>query len=211
VPDLTRSFNNRLQIDWAPVQNSNMFRLSAAQLGIWFAQQIDPSSPAYNIGEYLEIQGSIDPILFKEALRRVVTETEALRLQISDHADGPRQIIGPPSSWSMPIIDVSAEPDPRAAAESWMQADLARPIDPTRGQLFGYALFKASADRFFWYARYHHIVMDAFGMWLIARRTANLYTQLAVGRTTQDGSFGSLAVLLEEDAAYRASEQFALD
>src|SRR6266540_824332 len=188
-----------------------MFRLSAAQLGIWFAQQIDPSSPAYNIGEYLEIQGSIDPILFEQALRRVATETEALRLQITDHADAPRQIIGPPASWSMPTIDVSAEPDPRAAAESWMQADLARPIDPTRGQLFGYALFKASADRFFWYARYHHIVMDAFGMWLIARRTANVYTQLATGRTTQDGSFGSLAVLLEEDAAYRASEQFALD
>ena len=97
MSDLTRSFNNRLQIDWAPVQNSNMFRLSAAQLGIWFAQQIDPSSPAYNIGEYLEIQGSIDPILFEQALRRVATETEALRLQITDHADAPRQIIGPPA------------------------------------------------------------------------------------------------------------------
>src|SRR5262245_51880142 len=188
-----------------------MFRLSAAQLGIWFAQQIDPSSPAYNIGEYHEIQGSINPSLFEQALGRVVTETEALRLQITDHADGPRQTIGPPFSWSMPIIDVSAEPDPRAAAESWMQADLSRPVDPTCGPLFGYALFKISADRFLWYARYHHIVMDAFGMWLIARRTASVYTQLSMGRITQDGSFGSLAVLLEEDAAYRASEQFALD
>jgi len=111
----------------------------------------------------------------------------------------------------MPIIDVSAKPDARAAAESWMQADLARPIDPTRGPLFGYALFKASDNRFFWYARYHHVVMDAFGMWLIARRVANVYTQLKIERTTRDGSFGSLAVLLEEDAAYRVSKQFAQD
>src|SRR5437870_7923206 len=188
-----------------------MFRLSTAQLGIWFAQQLNPSSPAYNIGEYLEIHGSVDAVSFERALQQVVAETEALRVQIIEHAGGPRQVLGPPPPWSRPIIDVSGEPDARAAAESWMQVDLARPVDPTRGPLFGYALFKASADRFFWYARYHHIVMDAFGMWLIARRTANVYTQLAMGRTTQDGSFGSLAVLLEEDAAYRASEQFALD
>src|SRR5947207_5143877 len=200
-----------MQRDWAPVQNSSMYRLSTAQLGIWFAQQINPYASAYNIGEYIEIHGSLDPRLFEQALRTVVSETDALRLQIVNHLDVPQQVVRPALSWTMPTIDVSAEPDPRAAAESWMQADLARPIDPTRGPLFGYALFKASADRFFWYARYHHIVMDAFGMWLIARRTANVYTQLATGRTTQDGSFGSLAVLLEEDAAYRASEQFALD
>ena len=211
MSDLDRSFSNRLQIDWARVQNNSMFRLSTAQLGIWFAQQLNPSSPAYNIGEYLEIHGPVDAVSFERALRQVVAETEALRVQIIEHAGDPRQVIGPPPSWSMPIIDVSAEPDARAAAESWMQADLARPIDPTRGPLFGYALFKASDNRFFWYARYHHVVMDAFGMWLIARRVANVYTQLKIERTTRDGSFGSLAVLLEEDAAYRASKQFAQD
>ena len=171
MSDLDRSFSNRLHIDWARVQNNNMFRLSTAQLGIWFAQQLNPSSPAYNIGEYLEIHGSVDAVSFERALQQVVAETEALRVQIIEHAGGPRQVLGPPPSWSMPIIDVSGEPDARAAAESWMQVDLARPIDPTRGPLFGYALFKASDSRFFWYARYHHIVMDAFGMWLIARGT----------------------------------------
>ena len=62
-----------------------------------------------------------------------------------------------------------------------MKADLARPIDPTRGPLFGFALFKASATRFFWYARYHHIVLDGFGMWLVARRVAEVYTALCAG------------------------------
>src|SRR5262249_15971854 len=73
------------------------------------------------------------------------------------------------------------------------------------------ALLKGADDRFYWYGRYHHIVMDAFGMWLVARRVANVYTQLTIGRTTHDGSFDSLPVLLEEDAVYRASEQFAQD
>ena len=49
--------------------------LSDAQLGIWFAQAIDPSNPAYNLGEYLEIEGSIDATLFERALRQVVSES----------------------------------------------------------------------------------------------------------------------------------------
>src|SRR5437763_3572612 len=200
-----------MQRDWAPVQNSSMYRLSTAQLGIWFAQQINPDASAYNIGEYIEIHGSLDPRLFEKALRTVVGETDALRLQIVNHLDVPQQVVRPALSWTMPYTDLSEEADPRAVAEAWMQADLARPVGPTGGPLFGYALFKASADRFFWYARYHHIIMDAFGMWLIARRVANIYTQLAIGRTTNEGSFGSLAALLEQDAVYRASNQFALD
>ena len=187
------------------------FPLSAGQIGIWFAQQINPSSPAYNIGEYIEIYGSIDPILFEQALRQVVIESEALCVRIIDHPDGPRQVVGDAPAWIMPYVDVSDAPDPRAEAETWMKADLARPVDPTRGPLFSYALFKASADRFFWYARYHHIVMDGLGMALVARRLANVYTRLSVGPAALGGAFGTLADLLDQDAAYVASEQLGRD
>ena len=184
--------------------------LSAAQLGIWFAQRIDPSSPAYNIGEYIEIHGSIDPLLFERALQEVICETEALRVRFVERAGVPKQIVGASHAWLLPIIDVSSDADPRAVAEAWMKADLAGPVDPIRGPMFGFALFKASKARSFWYARYHHLIMDAFGMWLVARRVAEIYTQLDRG-ATRDGAFGSLAALVEGDAAYRASEQFRYD
>src|SRR4029078_4467610 len=116
-----------------------------------------------------------------------------------------------PAAWPLPIIDVSADADPRAAAETWMQADLARPIDPTVGPRFGVALFKGSPARFFWYARYHHIVLDAFGMWLVARRVAEVYTALCAGESLRDDAFGPLSDLLNEDAAYRASAQLDED
>ncbi|MEA3026764.1 MAG: hypothetical protein QOF91_2049, partial [Alphaproteobacteria bacterium] len=185
--------------------------LSSAQLGIWFAQKINPSSPAYNIGEYIEIDGPVVLPLFERALRQVVSEAESLRLRFSEEAGEPTQFIGKQIAWSLPIIDVSGEPDARTAAEAWMKDDLARPIDPARGPLFGFALFRASGTRFFWYARYHHIVLDGFGMWLVARRVAAVYTSLCAGRGVEADTFGSLAALLDEDASYRASEQFAVD
>src|SRR5262249_43437454 len=182
----------------------------SAQLGIWFAQRLHPDS-SYNIGEYIEIGGPIEPHLFEQALRTVVTEAETLRVSIVECTGVPCQVIAAPLAWPLPFIDISTEADARAAAEAWMKADLARPIDPTRGPLFAFALFKAAPDRFFWYARYHHIVMDGFAMGLVARRVADLYTRLVAGGEANDDAFGSLAVLVEQDARYRASQQFRDD
>ena len=185
--------------------------MSAAQLGIWFAQRLDPLSAAYNIGEYLEIDGSIDPILFERALQLLVSETETLRVRITEETGEPHQIVTSAPAWSLPIIDVSGEIDPRRAAEIWMKSDLEQPIDLSREPLFAFALFKASPDRFFWYARYHHVIMDACGMWLVARRLAQLYSLLRIDQSTNLDLPGSLRALLEVDAAYRRSERLTQD
>ena len=63
-------------------QDNNPLPLSDAQLGIWFAQSLEPSSPAFNLAEYLEISGPIDATLFESALRQVADETEALRFAL---------------------------------------------------------------------------------------------------------------------------------
>ena len=191
--------------------DNNPLPLSDAQLGIWFAQTLDASNPTYNLGEYLEIRGPIDAALFEAALRHVVNEAEALRVRFVSGADGPRQIIGSAPDWAMSFIDVSAAASPQAAAERWMKADLAKPIDVTHGPLFGYALFKAAPDRFLWYSRYHHIVADGVGLALVARRVAEVYTALVAGPTVDSSAFGSLVALLEDDAAYRSSERFEQD
>ncbi len=185
--------------------------LSAGQLGVWFAQQLNPTSAAYNIGEYIEIFGPIDPALFEQALRQVVIESDALCLRFAEHADGPRQFVGGPPDWALAYLDLSAAADARVTAEAWMRADLARPVDLLLGPMFGFALFKLSPDRYIWYARYHHVVMDGLGMALVARRVADIYTKLSVGPAALGGAFSALTEVLDEEAGYRTSEQFARD
>ena len=119
VSDLS-SDSGEMEFDRARAPGGEALALSSAQLGIWFAQKLDPGSAAYNIGEYVEIDGPVVLPLFERALRQVVSEAQSLRLQFSEQAGEPRQSIGAPTAWSLPIIDLSAEPDARAAAESWM-------------------------------------------------------------------------------------------
>jgi Condensation domain len=108
-------------------------RISSAQLGLWFAQHLDPQNAAFNVGDYLEILGSIDPAQFEATLRQVILETESLRIRLVERAGEPRQIIVAPAEWSLPFFDVSGEADPTAAL-SWMSADLQRPTE-SYGQL----------------------------------------------------------------------------
>ncbi|MGH8903402.1 MAG: condensation domain-containing protein, partial [Egibacteraceae bacterium] len=186
--------------------------LSAAQREIWFAEQrFKGVNSVYKLGEYIEIYGPVDPVLFEAALRQVVGEADSLHVRFVEGSDGPRQVVEPLADWLMPLVDVSKESDPRAAARAWMAADVARPMDLARGPLFSYALIKLRADRFFWYQGYHHIVMDMFGFCLVARGVAERYTALAHGLACDQNVFGSLRQLLDSDSAYRASEQCTQD
>ncbi|MFF7729527.1 amino acid adenylation domain-containing protein [Streptomyces sp. NPDC008001] len=183
--------------------------LTAAQTGMWFAQALDPGSPALGTAEYLEIHGDIDPGLFAEALHRTVGEADALRVRIADTPAGPRQfpiaVEAPGHGFPLHTADLRGEPDPGAAALALMRAGLAEPFDLARGPLFSHALLRTGDERWLWYQRVHHAVLDGYGHSLVARRVAELYTALATGEDPAPSPFGRLADLVDEDAAYRGS------
>ncbi|MCC5466787.1 amino acid adenylation domain-containing protein [Pelosinus baikalensis] len=185
--------------------------LTGAQSGIWFAQQLEPENPIYNAGEYIEINGKIDLECFELALRQAVKETESLHVKFSVNEQGPWQVIRPSSDFPLHFFDVSTEEHPQQAAQMWMNDDLARSIDLRLDPLFCQALFKVASNRFFWYQRIHHIVMDGFGFSLISQRVASIYTALINNLAYDEGAFAPLRLVLEEDLSYRASENFLRD
>ncbi|WP_338861828.1 non-ribosomal peptide synthase/polyketide synthase (plasmid) [Mycetohabitans rhizoxinica] len=189
---------------------STTYALSAAQTEIWLAQQLYPDSPVYNIAQYTVIEGAIEPAVFEAALRQVIDEADTLRLQFIDSDDGLRQRIGAPA-WSMPVLDLTAQADPQAAAQAWMRTDYQQPVNLTQGPLFCYALLKVAPAQWMWYQRYHHIMMDGYGRCLIAQRVAYVYSALCEGTTPAACDFGSIRQLVESDAQYQISAQRAQD
>lgn len=186
--------------------------LLAAQEGIWAGQQLDTDSPAYNTAEYLRIAGPVDPAAFDRALHLVVADTEALHFTFDTDAAGrPRQRATPVGEWRTHIADLTAEADPHAAALAWMAQDLARPVDLTRGPVFGHALLRTASREHLWYHRVHHIALDGFGLSLVARRVAEVYTALMSAAPVPDNGFGTLESVLEEEASYRASARHTED
>jgi hypothetical protein len=114
---------------------SQSLPLSAAQSGIWMGQQLAPTSPAFNMGQFVEIDGRIDEALFERAVRRVMAEVDCLQVRFADGPDGPRQHFAGQDTWEFSAIDFRQGADPRADSDAWMTADLLRPMNLTADRL----------------------------------------------------------------------------
>ncbi|MER6917401.1 condensation domain-containing protein, partial [Streptomyces sp. NPDC000594] len=190
---------------------NSLLPLLAAQSGIWYAQKLAPGEPLFRPGEYLEIHGPVDMLAFRTVLEQAVAETDTLRLKFVESADGPMQYVAPRVDTGLHVADLSALPDPRAAAERWMHEDLNRVPDLLDERPFSFALFKLAPDHHLWYHGYHHIVMDGFGAALFARRVAELYTAAISGEAVPERRFGTVGELLLEEKEYDSSALFGQD
>jgi non-ribosomal peptide synthetase component F len=185
--------------------------LTMAQVGIWYAQQIDPANPVYNTGEYLEIAGEVDAAALERALQAVVEEAETLRVRIAEDGDALWQVLDPEPVVTLPVVDLSGRVDAEDTAVAAMRADLALPVDPRQGPLCHFVLFRVDGRRSLLYYRYHHIVVDGFTVALLARRIAETYTGLLAGRPGPARPLGPLGALVAADQYYRVSAAFAED
>ncbi|WP_409234646.1 amino acid adenylation domain-containing protein, partial [Streptomyces sp. PA5.6] len=184
-----------------------------AQEGIWLAQRVSGSRRLYSVGQYVDIEGPVHPHLFERALRQLTDETETLHARFEDDgAGGARMTFPPPQLRALlDFHDLTEEEDPRKAAEAWMRAELDQEIPTHADRLFSYALFRLAPDHHIWYQRYDHLLMDAHGCSLLARRAADLYTALLTGQPCAPVEHAPLRALLDEETAHRASERHEAD
>ncbi|WP_433498948.1 amino acid adenylation domain-containing protein [Sphaerimonospora sp. CA-214678] len=181
--------------------------MTRAQLGVWAAQHLDPMSPRYNCGSYVEIRGPLDEAVLRRAVGTALTEAEALRVRFdtAGPSGDPAQTVasGTGTGTELELLDLTGRP--RAAAEEWMRADLSRPVRPLADPLVRCVLIREAPDGHLLYIRYHHLVMDGFGQTVYIRRIAEIYTALADGAAPPPTRALPLETLVAEDMAYAAS------
>ncbi|MBM0274422.1 non-ribosomal peptide synthetase [Micromonospora tarensis] len=181
---------------------SGSLPLTAAQTGIWLAQQVAPDNPLFNLVEAIEIHGPVDPDVFEQALRQVVAEVDALRVRIVVDGDEARQRVLPRMDWALTRLDLSEHADPRAAACAWMSTASSAPVDVLTGPLFSFALLRTGPESSICHMRLHHIILDGYSAALILSRAAAVYSALVVGEPVPPAPAGGLRDLVEWDADY---------
>ncbi|OZM72919.1 non-ribosomal peptide synthetase [Amycolatopsis antarctica] len=186
--------------------------LSDGQAGVWFAQQLAPQNPIYNLAQRIDIGGPLDPELFETAVRRAVAETETFLVDFVTEDDGGiRQVVDPESPWPYRFLDLGGRPDPDTEADERVRAELGRPRRPGLDPLLAQTLVKLGEGRFRWYIQLHHLIGDGVTVSMHTRRVAAIYTALDAGDTVPDHDFVALADVLAEEKAYRDSAQYEKD
>ncbi len=186
--------------------------LLAGQLGIWLACSRDPAAgPSFNLAYGIDIGGCLDPSALEEAIRQVTAEAETLHLRLALRGAVPRL---EPALLSGPLLtraDVSSLPQPMAAAEEQIAADMAAPVQLTGERLWTARLFTISAGRQLLYLRSHHLAADGWSLDAVVARLASLYSAIIRCSPPPQNPFSPFAELLAEEEAYRSSARFGRD
>ncbi|MFJ6217318.1 amino acid adenylation domain-containing protein, partial [Streptomyces sp. NPDC092296] len=183
--------------------------LTAAQLGVWYAQKLNPDN-VFQASEYLEIHGPVDTELFDRALSIALDEQQTARVRFVEDDSGVWQYLVP-GGIHLEHHDHSDRPDPRADVLRAMDERLLHPFDLENGPHYNDALYKLADDHYIYFNRSHHIISDGTGGRLYTQRLAAIYNALVAGEDYGPPTFASLAEFIAEEAAYRESAQFGKD
>ncbi|ADG80558.1 Amino acid adenylation domain protein OS=Tsukamurella paurometabola (strain ATCC 8368 / DSM/ CCUG 35730 / CIP 100753 / JCM 10117 / KCTC 9821 / NBRC 16120/ NCIMB 702349 / NCTC 13040) OX=521096 GN=Tpau_3987 PE=4 SV=1 [Tsukamurella paurometabola] len=159
--------------------------LTGAQYGMWLSQQMSPDV-SYAVAQYVDFEGALDVEKMRAATRAASDEFVSPYVRIDvDDSGAPVQRIDRSIDAGAEVIDIGLADLPEeervAAAVEWMRAEYARPLDLAADALIVNRLIEVSEDRWFWYARAHHAVIDGYGASTLQRRVAELYTALVTG------------------------------
>ncbi|HYH80745.1 MAG TPA: amino acid adenylation domain-containing protein [Longimicrobium sp.] len=186
-----------------PVSREGELPLSFAQQRLWFLDQLDPGSAAYNVPVALRLRGELDTGSLAWALGEVVRRHEVLRTTFRMGANGePVQVIGEPARLRLPLVDLAAVD---AAAREAVVARLAReeaarPFDLARGPVLRCTLLRLEPAEVVGLFSLHHIVSDEWSAGLMVREVSALYAARARG---EDAHLPDLPVQYADYAAWQ--------
>ncbi|HEU4538991.1 MAG TPA: amino acid adenylation domain-containing protein, partial [Polyangiaceae bacterium] len=159
-------------------------RLSFAQERLWFLEQLEPGTGAYNIPSALRLEGKLDVDALRRALREVVRRHETLRTTFGvDPAGLPLPVVHDDAPFELTTRTLDAPPAERdhALFEAGRRAAGA-PFDVARGPLVRAELWQIDEDHHALFFTMHHLVSDGWSVGVLVREVTALYLAFTAGR-----------------------------
>ncbi|EPY7327122.1 enterobactin non-ribosomal peptide synthetase EntF [Klebsiella quasipneumoniae] len=187
--------------------------LVAAQPGIWMAERLSTLPGAWSVAHYVELRGALDPALLGKAIVAGLQQADTLSLRFEEEEGEVWQWVAADRTFGEPsIIDLRTAQDPHRAATERMQADLAQDLRVDGGNpLVCHQLLRVGDDRWYWYQRYHHLLVDGFSFPAITRQIAAIYRARQRGEATPESPFTPFAEVVDEYQRYAGSEAWQRD
>jgi len=187
--------------------------LVAAQPGIWMADQISPHCNAYAVAHYVELNGSIDSARLLQAIVLGLHEVDTLQLRFEERDGVPIQWLDERLAVSeAEFVDLASSPDADAVARGLMDIDFSDELRAANSKLlYRHVLMRLADKRWFWYQRYHHMLVDGFRFTAIARRIVAIYTHLCRDQPLEPSSFTPFSEVVAEYQAYQQAPAWQWD
>ncbi|HEU4795979.1 MAG TPA: amino acid adenylation domain-containing protein, partial [Pyrinomonadaceae bacterium] len=151
--------------------------LSFAQQRLWFIDQLQPGSAAYNTPTAVRLTGKLNLEVTRRTFTEVVRRHEALRTTFAARDGQPVQVVHEPGAFEIPITDLSELPDEERdeRLKALVLAEAQRPFDLQVGPLLRVSFLRLAEEDHVALFTMHHIVSDGWSIGILVKEVAALY------------------------------------
>jgi amino acid adenylation domain-containing protein len=154
-------------------------RLSFAQERLWFLEQLEGPSPAYNIPVAVSLVGALDVQALERSLHEIVRRHEVLRTAMPDVDGRPGCVVESAESFALHVV--GAEALDATVVDALVGREARRAFDLARAPLLRALLLRRGPRAHVLTLVAHHIVADGWSFAVLVRELTTLYEAFARG------------------------------
>ncbi len=161
----------------APVSRERVLPLSFAQQRLWFLDQLEPMSNAYNIPAVVRLHGPFIPEVFTKALEEVMRRHESLRTRFVMDQGRASQEIDEAVALDVLLFDLSrlSVDEQESEIQRLASEEARKPFDLANGPLLRLTMLQLAESEHVLLLTLHHIVSDGWSMSVLMRELTVLY------------------------------------
>src|SRR5438034_1323017 len=156
--------------------------LSFAQQRLWFLQQLETESPAYNVYGSVKLKGRLNEEALRGSLKEIVRRHETLRTRFVEVEGRAMQVVGDGAEVELPIIELSGVQERERETLRLAIEEANIPFDLGQGPLLRGKLLRLGEEEHVLLLIVHHIVSDGWSVGVLVRELGVLYEAYAAGK-----------------------------
>ena len=193
-------------------KQSLYYPLHLAQQEVYYDQITDPTNPSYNVGGYVRLKGQLNKAALFEAVQSYSTVFDVFNFDFDFESDQPGLRLKPQAvSITIKELDFSTEPNAEQAAADWMQERFNQAFAVAQNHFFEHALLKISANEYYWFLRYHHLMVDGYGISTLLQYLASKYQAIIENTTFDATNIPAYTAEIQDSINYLDTEAYQKD
>jgi len=158
--------------------------LSLNQERLWFLDQLQHGSAAYNVCKVLKLVGPVEVPDLRRAFEALLARHESLRTSFTHEEGRPVQVVSPSASLDFDVVDLAGCPEDLRDTEAarLVAEETQRAFDLASGSLLRVRLFRLAQAKHLLAVTTHHIVSDGWSMAVLFMDLSHFYRAITAGQ-----------------------------
>lgn len=187
------------------MEDAKCFKLSHAQMRVWYVNKINPESPLNNIGGSIVVKNKLYVEKMRLSINLLIKNNHSLRIRIIEKNGKPMQFFEECYDQNIEVIDFNNRFD---KYECWVNDLFKQKFNLKEERLYRFYIAKINDEHYEIVFVAHHIICDGWSMSLLQKYLCDIYNKNTDEHKDELIDKYTYMNYVEEEEEYFKSERF---